>query len=162
MEATVMPEATENLAKNDQNDESPGYSATNEVNAPKRRGRKPGSTTTVKQTETLKKIRTTLELMFGTASGLMGAAGGKIALDGVIIRQGSPALIDALIVLCEQDKHVREFFISLGTGSAYANVVIAAMPMVIGIMANHNLIPPIFGTPAPVAMPASPNGIESN
>ncbi len=97
--------------------------------------------------------------MFGTASALAMASGGKIAQDGAVIRAGSPALVDSICVLCQQDKSVREFMLSLTTGSAYANVVVASLPIVVGIMANHNLIPPIFGTPAPVQV-SIPNGTE--
>lgn len=89
------------------------------------------------------------------------AVGGTLAKDGTVISLGAPALIDAIIVLCQQDKEVRAFFLSLTTGSAYANVVIASLPIIIGILANHNLIPPIFGTPASLAVETPKNGVEN-
>ncbi len=167
MKETPLPETTETINQPvDQNEINPGFSATEE--APKKRGRKPGAQVS-RETETLKKIRTTLEMMFGTVSTLAIASGGvdsngipkPLARDGLVIQQSAPNLIDALLVLCQQDKNVREFFLSLSTGSAYANVVIASIPLVIGIMANHNLIPPIFGS-APVQNGTSPLGVSGN
>ncbi len=173
----TLPEATEPPVQSQSQSQSESLSdvnhsslETSESAAPKRRGRKPGATNAVaaRQTETLNKIRTTLEMLFGTASTLAIATGGvdkdgipkPLARDGIVIKQGAPNLIEAILVLCQQDKNVRDFFLSLSTGSAYANVVIASLPIVIGILANHNLIPPIFGTPAPVAVAG--NGVSGN
>ena len=133
--------------------------------APKKRGRKPGSVSINRQTEALGKIRTTLEMIFGASAGIIATVGVKtnnIALvnDAKVLTPSFPQenskpipnpqvqnLIESILVLCQQDKAVREFFLSLTTGSAYTNVVIAALPMIIAILANHNLIPPIFGSP---------------
>jgi hypothetical protein len=59
-------------------------------------------------------------------------------------------LIDAIVLLCQQDKNVRDFFLSLTTGSAYTNVMVATIPLIIAILANHNLIPALFTSVAPV------------
>ena len=97
------------------------------------------------------------------AAGLMAVAGGKLAADGQAIAMGAPNLTASIVELCRQDKRVREFMLSLTTGSAYANVAIATMPIVIAILANHNLLPPILGigVPQSVQQPtASPNGLQ--
>ena len=139
-----------------------GFSENNtEETAPKRRGRKPGSISAPKQTEVLAKIRTTLEVLFGTASALTIASGNPVLIkDGHAIASGAPNLINSILILCQQDKNVRAFFISLSTGSAYANVMISAMPIVIAILSNHGLIPPIFGTPVPIPNSVT-NGIDT-
>lgn len=113
------------------------------ANAPAR-GRKPSVKASMDT-----RIRTTLETMLGSVSALLTIAGEPAATDGAILARGSPAFIDSLINLAAEDKNVRTFLVGLTTGSAYANVVIAAAPIVIGILANHALIPPIFGLMAP-------------
>ena len=147
-----------------QNDGAVGFSANEEAPIKKRRGRVPGSVAPAKQTEALGKIKTTLQMIFGAASGMAIAVGvstqnNALQRDGNILSPAHKAtdnLIDAILVLCQQDKAVREFFLAITTGSAYTNVVVASLPVVIAILANHNLIPPIFGTPAAIPEP-NPN-----
>ncbi len=118
-----------------------------------------------RQTESLRKIRSTLVMVFGGTAGtlrMMGNIAGNDALlaDSFVfspvnqvtgnVNQSVNDLIEAIVKLSEQDKNVRDMLLSLGSGSAYTNVVVAALPMIIAVLANHNLIPNIFkAAPAP-------------
>jgi len=132
--------------------------SSSEIEPKKRRGRVPGGVNVKAQGETLKRIETGFKGMLQGAGSLMLAMGGKVALDGQAILLNEPNLTASVVELCRQDKRAREFMLSLTTGSAYANVAIATVPIVIAILANHNLLPPIFGI-AP-QQTQSPNGTQ--
>lgn len=125
-------------------------------NAPKKRGRKPGSQG-VRQDASIGQIRTSLESIVGMiTAGLYFSGKPTLQADGQVIAQHSKNLVDSIVNLCKQDKNVRTFFLQLSQSSAYGTVVVAALPIIIGILANHGLIPPLFGTP----VPSTPNGVE--
>lgn len=113
-----------------------------------------------RQTESLRKIRSTLVMIFSGVAGSLRMFGtltqnDALTADSHVIspintvtgnaNDSSQELIEAIIKLAEQDKNVRDMLLSLGNGSAYTNVLVAALPMIIAILANHNLIPNIFG-----------------
>ena len=112
-----------------------------------------------RQTESMKKIRSTLILLFSGSAGMLRMLGNLSGNDALTADSHvfSPInaitgnandsvhqLIEAILKLAEQDKNVRDMLLSLGNGSAYTNVVVAALPMVIAVLANHNLIPNLF------------------
>jgi hypothetical protein len=68
-----------------------------------------------------------------------------------------PNVIDAVMQLCREDKKVRAYLLGLSAQSAYLNVAVAFASMAIAVMANHNLVPPMFN-PSPV----NPNGTEQH
>ena len=136
-------------------DENTGFSDSSdgEIKERKPRGRSAG------QTAALARIRAMLETAFG---GAILVTSGFNATDAMIISNSSTAIIDSVIALCQQDKKVRDFMYQLSATSAYAGVVIATMPMVIGILANHKLIPPLFMPAPPNAGNVSQNGVVAN
>jgi hypothetical protein len=70
----------------------------------------------------------------------------------------APNIIDATIKLCEEDARVRAYLFGLARDSVYLNLGAACVMMCIGILANHNLIPPLF---MPAGMQASPNDSQN-
>lgn len=77
-------------------------------------------------------------------------------VDGMAIAQGTPKLVDSIIMLAKQDKAVRLYLLRIATQSAYLNVIGSVVAILIPIMANHKLLPPIFA--APFALPQDTNG----
>lgn len=111
-------------------------------------------------------------MLFSGAAGtcvMLGSATGNVALlnDARIITPVQPDtnqknmhvqnLIDAILVLAQQDKNVRDMLLAMTTGGAYTNVIIASVPIIVAILANHNLIPPLFTMPA-IKSEQVPNG----
>lgn len=62
-------------------------------------------------------------------------------VDGEIIADGSEAVIKELIALGRVDKNFRKLLERLATPGKYGPLLIACSPIVIGIAANHNLLP---------------------
>jgi hypothetical protein len=99
----------------------------------------------------------------------MGATAGVACrinqVDGAIISAGSKDLIDAIIELCRVDKSVRLYLSALATQSVYAGVIMAALAIIVPILANHGLIPPLFAPPTsqPTGIPVMPpqNGVQN-
>lgn len=71
-------------------------------------------------------------------------------VDGEIIADGADAVIKELIELGKVDRRFRQVLQHLASPGKYGPLVVAASPMVIGIAANHNLLPQfIFGKTKP-------------
>lgn len=65
--------------------------------------------------------------------------------DGVAVMQHSPAIADAVAELAEQNKRIASFIDSATTNAAWVGVGIAVLPLVVQILANHELIPAELG-----------------
>jgi hypothetical protein len=89
-------------------------------------------------------------MLEATLTGASYVAGVANKTDGAIIANGTPALIDAIMSACEQDKRLREMLYGMTQTSAYMNIAIAASAIVIPILINHNLIPNVL-LPTPKA-----------
>jgi hypothetical protein len=163
-------------------DESPSFSetttsdGTDTETAPagkKTRAKRGTGLNAQRQTESLKKIRSTLIMVFSGSAGMLRMLGNITNNEPLIADSHvfSPVntvtgntntsvheLIEAIVKLAEQDKNVRDMLLSLGSGSAYTNVVVAALPMIIAVLANHNLIPNIFKAVPAEALPNAQNG----
>lgn len=63
----------------------------------------------------------------------------------------APNVIEAVMELCRQDRKVRAYLAGLAAQSAYVNVAVAFASMTIAVMANHNMVPPIFNPTSPKA-----------
>lgn len=130
-------------------------------NAPKRRGRKPGGTNgapaenTKRQSESIAKIDGMLDIVLSGA-GMMAMQYNRA--DGMIIISGKDRLKASIIELCKQDKRIRDMLLDMATSSAYVGVIIASASIIIPILANHNLIPPIFG----MGNVGGANAVQSN
>lgn len=61
--------------------------------------------------------------------------------DGQIIAEGSDKVAKALVDVGRQDKNWRKWLEKIATPGKYGPLVGALAPMVIAIMANHNLLP---------------------
>lgn len=105
---------------------------------PKKRGRKPGSVSTKADIE---RIRVMLSVYLSGTSALVSKVN---QIDALIIESGAPNLINAICVLAEQDKNVRLFLLQLSITGAYGGVIMASLAIIVPILANHNLIPPLF------------------
>lgn len=147
----TMPRQSQNLTENQSENQSENLadssqsSLPNEEVAPKKT-RKPRSPNgqAVRADNTYERIRTGLTLVFGTASTLTSFAN---KTDAMLIQQHSAVIIDSIIELSKQDKGVRTFLLSMSETSAWGNVCMASLPLVIAILANHNLIPNLFRSP---------------
>jgi hypothetical protein len=62
--------------------------------------------------------------------------------DGMVILQNSEAMAKAWAELARTNKHVEKVLRTMTQGSALGGVAIATLPVVIGIMANHNMMNP--------------------
>lgn len=142
------PTASHDVSIGSLDNESAPAPAQAEPKERKPRGRAAG------QKQTLDRIRLMLEMTFGGATMIAGRAN---AVDGMIIKAGSPALIDSIMQLCEQDKRVRDFLFDLSSSSVYLNVAMASAAIIVPILANHGLIPPLF-MPSPQPIPNATNG----
>lgn len=56
----------------------------------------------------------------------------------------TPNLISATMQLCKEDKKVRAYLLGLSAQGAYLNIAMASGAIIMGIMANHKLLPPMF------------------
>jgi len=61
--------------------------------------------------------------------------------DGAVIASGSNAVAHELVELGRVDKTVRKWLEKLSTPGKYGPLTLALFPIVLGIMANHNLLP---------------------
>lgn len=128
-----MTEVTPNQSENP--DESIG-SSVDEV-APKKT-RKPRQTSIDKQLERI-------ELMLDSAlGGATKFAELKNPFDAMVLQAGAPNLKQSILDLSREDKKVRDWLFDLSTSNLYLNVVAASLAIIIPILYNHNLIPPLF------------------
>ncbi len=83
-----------------------------------------------------------------------------LTADGQVIVQNAPNIADALSTLAKNDPRVAEALERLLSAGAYGGLITALMPVAIGIMANHGMIPAGLAqamgiaTVAPQAQPA--------
>ncbi|MHB1357049.1 MAG: hypothetical protein ACYCZF_13860 [Anaerolineae bacterium] len=71
-------------------------------------------------------------------------------VDGEIIAENSAGVIKELIELGRVDRKLRKVLERLATPGKYGPLMVACSPIVIGIAANHNLLPQfIFKTQTP-------------
>ena len=129
------PKRTRRSRKTQSHDGDLSGSGTND-RAPRRASRK----------AELNTIAERLTMLLGAVSL---AAGMFNARDGRIIDRGTDRLVTALIHLAEQDKRVYLLLQNLAVGGAYSEVTIAALAIIIPIMVNHNLLPPLFAITVP-------------
>jgi hypothetical protein len=76
-----------------------------------------------------------------------------------VVEDHTPNLITATMQLAEHDRKVRVYLSGLAQQSAYLNVGVAASAIILGIMANHHMLPPMFN-PIPVSE-VNPNVAQS-
>lgn len=85
---------------------------------------------------------------------LVGGLGLSVSLvepfDGKIILERGPHLVDALVALARQQQRVREALLAFVTASAYADVAMASLAILLPILAHHRLLPELFGWIPPV------------
>lgn len=144
-EMTMTTESTTSENKSDQT-ENTGFS----VKERKSRGPNRG-----KDDEALALIAGSLTLALEGVSGLVSVVN---PIDGMCIKVGSDRLVSSIVALAKQDKNVRLYLLKLATQSAYMNVIGSVMVIIIPILANHNLLPPIFA--APVSPVVNGNGVN--
>lgn len=82
-----------------------------------------------------------------------------LAADGQTLILTSPQIIDALIQLGREDKRVRLWLERLAAPGKYGPLVMASLPLLVGILANHNLLPQFVvdltpGSPNATSAPA--------
>jgi len=75
-----------------------------------------------------------------------GSAGLQVInkIDGQIVAQGGPAVVQALVDLAEQDKQIRKYLDFLAKPGKYGPLTLAVAGIVIPILANHGLLPKIL------------------
>lgn len=61
--------------------------------------------------------------------------------DGRVIADGSDKVVEELINLARVDIRIRKLLIKLAAPGKYGPLLLAVSPILIGIAANHNLLP---------------------
>ena len=61
--------------------------------------------------------------------------------DGTVIAEGAPAVAKELVELGRQDKKLRDLLEKLTAPGKYGPLALAIFPIVMGLMANHGLLP---------------------
>lgn len=62
-------------------------------------------------------------------------------MDAMIISMNSRQVAEAWAKVAEQDERVRRILETMISGGTWGGVVIAMLPMLLGILANHGLMP---------------------
>lgn len=78
--------------------------------------------------------------------------------DGALIMQGAPRQAAALDALAKENPAVRAALERLLRTSVYAGLAMAFAPTLLGIAANHGMVPPIVGALAGMANTSTPAG----
>ncbi|MFD7908342.1 hypothetical protein ACFV4G_39640 [Kitasatospora sp. NPDC059747] len=126
--------------------------------APPKRGRgrprkDPSDTAPRQRTTTRKPSGAALEKRLGAS---MTSLGIFVSLaspaDGMVVLEGVPALAAALSKLAEENPAVKANLERALTAGAWSGVIAAALPILVGILANHGAVPKniasMLGTPA--------------
>ena len=76
--------------------------------------------------------------------GIAGLASMLDPFDAALIAGHAPTMAKAWSDLADESERVRRFLEMLLTGGAWGGVIVATMPVAIGILANHNMLPGNF------------------
>ncbi len=76
-----------------------------------------------------------------------------------VIAERGPMWKISILELSKEDKRVRDWLFDLSTSNLYLNVIVSSAALVVPILFNHNLIPPLFRKRS---KESSDNGAESS
>ncbi len=147
----------ENSATTTEHDESVPHTHESVDTPEPKKERKPRQSRQTASTEDMERIEGMLRSFATMAVGLTAQVSKNDAiviakhtiLMPPVVEEHTPNLITATMQLAEHDRKVRTYLAGLAQQSAYLNVAVAGSAIVLGIMANHNLLPPMFN-PVPV------------
>jgi hypothetical protein len=80
----------------------------------------------------------------------------------MVVVNGVPALAAALAKLAEENPSVRENLERMLTAGAWSGVIAAVLPIVLGICANHGMIPAQLGALIGAGVPTAPGDANSS
>ncbi len=85
-----------------------------------------------------KSVATALKAYFDSLGLMVGMVN---EADGKIIAEGSDKVVEELINLARVDIKIRKLLIKLAAPGKYGPLLLAVSPILIGVAANHNLLP---------------------
>lgn len=94
----------------------------------------------------------------GTSVAVAGAvAGDAVVQDGLLIVQSAPALAGALDKIARDNPAIAASLERMLTAGVWSGLVVALLPLLVGIAGNHGLIPPQLAALLAAGEPAPPD-----